>query len=93
VTDDKIRRAAEAKTVLDNELFKGAFDKVAAHIEAQAISCDPDNMERARRIILAKQILSSIHREFLRMIEDGLIEEVRIREIEKQNSFKRVFRR
>ena len=90
---DKIRMAAEAKTILDNELFKGAFDKVAAHIEAQAISCDPDNMERARRIILAKQILSSVHREFIRMIEDGMIEEVRIREIEKQNSFKRVFRR
>lgn len=91
--NDKLRRAADAKAILDNELFKGAFAKVGAHIESQAISCDPDNAERARRIILAKQILSSIQREFIRMIEDGMVEEVRIREIEKQNSLKRVFRR
>lgn len=91
--EDKVRRAAEANSILDNELFKGAFEKVAGHIEAQAISCDPDNAERARRIILAKQILSSIQREFIRTIEDGMVEEIRIREIEKQNSFKRVFRR
>lgn len=86
-------RAADARALLDNTIFKEAFEKVGAHIEGQALGCDPDNKERTQRIILAKQILASIHREIVKVVENGIIADIRLAQIEKQNTFTRVFKR
>lgn len=83
-------RAADARALLDNQLFKEAFAKVGEHIESQALTCDPDNKERAQRIVMAKQLLAGVRREVERVVEDGEFAEIKMAEIEKKRS---IFRR
>lgn len=83
-------RGADAQALLDNPLLRDAFAAVAEHLEQQALSCDPDNAEKARRVVMAKQILRGIEREIRRVVEDGAVAEVQLAEIEQK---RRLFRR
>ena len=89
MTDDQkaLIDAEEVRQLLDNRHLKRAFQKVAEHLETGALACDPDNRDQAQRIIIAKQILAGVKREFERAIEDGEVAQVRIREIEKRSKF------
>jgi hypothetical protein len=78
---------ADAKSLLDNKLLQDAFTAVADYIEGKAVSCDPDNKEQAQRIILSKQLLAGIKREIERMIETGMLAEVRLSELEQRKRF------
>lgn len=92
--EDPLIRANEAKHVLEHPLFVEAFEAVGGYLESRALSCEPDNKDMAQRVILAKQILVSIRREFERVINDGAAEKVRIAQIEKSRTLKqRVFQR
>lgn len=82
--DQRRIRANEARQVLENRHFAEAWDAVAAALEAQALSCDPDAREKAQRIVVAKQLLEGLRREFLRKMEDGYMAEVEIVEIERK---------
>lgn len=84
--------ANEARQVLDNHHFKEAFAAVADYIEAQAMACDPNQTERAARIILAKQLLEKVRRELVRKMEDGDMAEVQIAEIERKRGLLRFVR-
>lgn len=75
-------RAADAKSLLENKLFKDAWDRLHYHLEGQAMACDPDDKDKAARIIISKQLLKGIKREFERMIEDGDIADVQIAELQ-----------
>jgi hypothetical protein len=75
-------RGHDARALLDNKLFKEAFSKVADHLEAQTMGCDPDNKDKAARIIIAKQLLQGIKREIERVVEDGEVAEIHLSEIE-----------
>lgn len=86
-------RAADAKTLLDNKLFKEAFDSVGKYIESQALSCDPDNKDKAQRILISKQILAGIKREIERVVQDGEIAEIQLNEIEQKRGLVRRFMR
>jgi hypothetical protein len=84
--------AADAKSLLDNKLFKDAFKQVGDYIESQALGCDPDNKEKAQRILISKQILAGIRREIERVVEDGIVAEIQLNEIEQRRklfSFRR----
>ena len=85
----------DAKHLLENKLFKGAFEAVAGFIEQKSLSCDPDNKEMAQRIIISKQLLAGIKREIERQIETGMIAEVQLSELEKkrQSMLQRVMQR
>lgn len=85
-------QAAEARAVLDNPAFKGAFEAVSAYVEQRALSCDPDNKEMTQRVVLTKQILAAVKRELERVIDDGKVAEIRMAELEKK-SILRAFRR
>lgn len=74
----------EAQQALDNRHLKEAFEGVADYLEEQAQDCDPDNKERAQRIVLSKQLLGSIKRELIRKIEDGEMAKIEIAELEKR---------
>lgn len=87
----EVMLAADARQVLENQAYKLAFERMSAHLESKALSCDPDNKEQTQRVILAKQILAGIKREFDRMVEDGQVAEMQLSEIEKRR--KSVFRR
>lgn len=85
-------RAQDAKQLLENKLFKEAFAAVESHLDDVALSCDPDNKEKAQRIIISRQLLAAVKREIERVVEDGLIAEVRIAELEKRNKLLRFLR-
>jgi hypothetical protein len=75
---------ADAQQLLDNKLYRMAFEKVGAHIEAQALACDPDNKDKAARIVIAKQLLVGLRREIERVIEDGEVADIQLSELEKK---------
>lgn len=89
--DDKFR-AADAQALLSNKLFKDAFAAVSEYLEAQALACEPDNKDRAQRVILSKQILAAVKREIQRHVENGVVADIRIAELEKRKAF-RLFQR
>lgn len=81
-------RAEDAKQLLDNPLLIEAFVKVGEYLEAQALSCEPDNPTRAHRIVTSKQLLAAVRREMQRVIEEGELAQIRIAEVEKNKKFK-----
>jgi hypothetical protein len=85
-------RANEAKQLLENAHFRDAFAAVHEYLEAQAHSCDPDNKDKAQRIIIAKQLLQAVRREVIRKVDDGYMAEVQLAEIERKRGLLR-FRR
>lgn len=85
-------RAADAKALLDNKLFKEAFSAVSEYLEAKALACEPDNKDMAQRVILSKQILAAIKREIQRHVENGTVAEIQIAELERRK-FRNPFRR
>lgn len=88
-----IIKGEDAKNLMNNKLLQEAFAAVAEHLEAQALSCDPDNKDKASRIVIAKQLLAGIKREIARVIDDGYVAKVQLEEIEKRSMLKTVFRR
>lgn len=84
--------ANEARQLLDNRHFKEAFGAVDAWLEAQAMSCDPDNKDKAQRILITKHLLGAIRREIVRKAEDGYMAEVQINELERRKKFLRMVR-
>lgn len=79
-------RGEDAKALLNNRLLREAFKAVGDHLEAQALACDPDNKDKATRIIISKQIISGIEREIKRVIEDGEVAEIQLAEIERKRT-------
>lgn len=84
--------AEDAKQLLNNKMLQEAFDAVSGYIDLQALSCEPDNKDRAQRIVLSKQLLAGIRREIYRHVESGQVANIRIAELEKKKPFS-VFRR
>ena len=87
---DRTIRAADAKHLLENPLFVEAWDAVANHLQMAAMSCEPDNQVKAQRVIISIQLLAAVKREFTRIIQDGQVAEVQMRELETKRS---IFRR
>ena len=81
---DRQIRAQEAKHILDHPIFADAFNAVDGHIDAMALSCDPDDAEKARRIVISKQLLAAVKREIVRLINDGVVAEVQLSELEQK---------
>ena len=87
---DRTIRATDAKHLLENPLFVEAWDAVANHLQMAAMSCEPDNAIKAQRVIISIQLLAAVKREFTRIIQDGQVAEVQMRELETKRS---IFRR
>lgn len=93
MSPEQVRFIAEdAKQLLDNKMLQDAFSAVSDYIDQQALACEPDNKERAQRIVLSKQLLAGIRREIYRHVENGQVANVQIAQLEKKKPFA-VFRR
>lgn len=77
-------RAEDAKSLLSNPLFVEAFGGVEKYLESRLQMCDSSDKDATQRVVIAKQILSSIKREIERVIDDGVIADIRIAEVEKK---------
>lgn len=88
-------RAQDAKQLLENPLLVEAFQAVENALLLASTSCEPDNKDKAQRIIISHQLLAGIKREITRIIQDGDIANVQLSEIEqkRQNMLMRAFRR
>lgn len=85
-------RAAEARQFMENPLFREAFDGVAQELHLVALACDPDDKDKAQRIVLSQQLLQAVKREIERRAEDGDFAEFQMKELEKRSKL-RLFRR
>ena len=88
--EDRTIRATDAKHLLENPLFVEAWDAVANHLQMAAMSCEPDNQVKAQRVIISIQLLAAVKREVTRIVQDGAIADVQMRELETKRS---IFRR
>lgn len=88
--EDRTIRAADAKHLLENPLFVEAWDAVEKHLHMATMSCEPDNAVKAQRIVISQQLLAAVKREVTRIVQDGQVAEVQMREIETKRS---IFRR
>lgn len=87
-------KANDAEYLINRLTSLGIFEAVNNYLDAQALGCDPDNKEMAQRIILSKQILKSIQKEILKVVNDGKYAKIRMKEIEEAKTLKqRVFQR
>jgi hypothetical protein len=90
--ESRVFRANDAKQFLQNPLFRESFDGVAADLEAVALSCDPDNKDKAQRIVIAKQLLAAVKREITRKVEDGEMAQFQMGELEKKRGLLKFIR-
>jgi hypothetical protein len=88
-------RAQDARQLLENPLLIEAFKSLENALLSAAMLCEPDNKDKAQRIIISHQLLAGIKREITRVIQDGEIAKVQLNEIEakRQNAFMKVFQR
>jgi hypothetical protein len=82
----------EARQLLENRHLKEAFEAVEEYLDQAALGCDPDNKDKAARIIISKQLLAAIKREIERKIEDGEIANIEISELERKKGLLRFIR-
>jgi tellurite resistance protein len=75
---------AEAQQLLDNKHFREALEAVDAYLAETARQCDPDNKEKAQRVVISMQLLEAIKREILRKVEDGEMARIEIHELERR---------
>lgn len=73
----------EARQLLENKHYRAAWSALDDYITAQEESCDPDNAEKARRLIVTRQLLRALHREFDRKVQDGEVAKVEMDEVER----------
>lgn len=85
-------RANEARQFLANPLFREAFDGVAQALHDVALSCDPDDKDKAQRVVLSQQLLEAVKREIIRKTEDGDMAEFQMRELEKRSMLRKFIR-
>lgn len=81
---EKKFRAEDAKHLLSNPLFIAAFKGVEDYLESRLQMCDASDKDAAQKVVVAKQLLSSVRREIERVIDDGVIADIRIAELEKK---------
>lgn len=90
--EERRTRANEARQFMQNPLFRDSFAAVADYLNQVALTCDPDNKDKAQRIIISQQLLQAVKREVERKAEDGDMAEVQISELERRKGF-RLFQR
>lgn len=85
-------RGEDARNLLENKLLKGAFSSVDEYLNNAALSCSPDDKDKAQRIILSKQLLAAIQREIRKVVDDGEIAKIQIAELEQRKGLRRFIR-
>ena len=88
--EDRTIRATDAKHLLENPLFVEAWDAVEKHLHMATMACEPDNAVKAQRIVISQQLLAAVKREVTRIVQDGFVADVQMRELETKRS---IFRR
>lgn len=83
--EDRKFRATDAKQLLEHPMFVEAWEAVEKHLTMAALTCDPDNKDKAQRIVISQQLLAAVKREVTRIVTDGAVAEVQIAELEKRN--------
>lgn len=91
-TDQRIIIGNEARQLLENKHFVDAFESVDYYLNQVALSCDPDNKDKASRIVISKQLLAAIKREIERKVEDGEMANIEISELERKKGLLRFMR-
>jgi hypothetical protein len=90
--DQRRIMASEAVTVLQNRHFQWAWQALDEYLNAKALSCDGKDREQAQLIVVSKQLLHGLRREFERRAEDGYMAQVEIEQLERRSRMARLVR-
>ena len=85
-------RAADARHLLDNPLFKEAFSGVEGYLLDKAKNTDTNDRERTANVVNCLQLLDAIKREIHRVVEDGEMAKIEIEQVEKRGVLRRFIR-
>jgi len=91
-SEDAIRRADQARMILDNPLFDEAMNALAESLRRQRLQVKPTDTDGHTKLILAEQVKHQFEQFLRRAIEDGKLAEMRLTEPE-QGPIARIFRR
>lgn len=73
--DEKQIRAADAQTLLDNPVYKGAVVALNNLLDNQMLGMDVDNQAQCARIVQAKQLVQAMTREIARFVAEGQVQD------------------
>ena len=83
---------ADAAATLRSPTVKLAFSRLGEYLDNQILSCKPDDKDQAQRVVLAKQILAGLKREFERIVEEGEVADIQLHELEKKSRIRQFIR-
>ena len=90
---DDITRADFARQILDNPLFREAFNALETDLARQRQAVKITDTELHTRLIVCEQVLSRFRDVLTRAIQDGDVAKLRMDLENKKNAFQRVFAR
>lgn len=97
---DKIEKSIidgeKAKHIMSDFAAIGVFDRMREYLDKQELGCDPDNKEKAQRIIISRQLLAGIEREIQKIVNNGKTAKISLEQIRKSSTVRekvREFRR
>lgn len=74
--DEEIRDARDAQRLLDDPVFKNAFDKLESAVFDQLRSVEISNIETQHELVLTLQLLGSLKKQFKTAIDSGKMAEI-----------------
>ena len=91
-SEDAIRRADQARMILDNPLFAEAMTALDESLRRQRLLVKPTDANGHAKLILAEQVKHQFEQYLRRAVEDGKLAEMRLTEPQ-QGPIARIFRR
>ena len=79
-SEQKARRADQARMILDNPLFVEALTALDESLKRQRLQVKPTDTESQSKLILAEQIRHQFEHYLRRAIQDGEVEDMRLAE-------------
>ena len=86
-SEDAIRRADQARMILDNPLFDEAMNALAESLRRQRLQVKPTDTDGHTKLILAEQVKHQFEQFLRRAIEDAKVIEMRLIEQQKTGAF------
>jgi len=86
-SEDAIRRADQARMILDNPLFDEAMNALAESLRRQRLQVKPTDTDGHTKLILAEQVKHQFEQFLRRAIEDAKVIEMRLIEQQKTSAF------
>ncbi len=77
------KRAAQAKTLLEDDLLKGAFDTLKKQYSETLLGTSVNQAGDRERLYLAYRVLTEVERHLMQVLQDGVLADAELRALER----------